>query len=94
MVQHLTTLFNRVEEEDKIPIKWSETKIKSLYKGGNKEKIQKSERDIFLMNIVCKAYERVEKLQNENKQANISSMQTAGKKDRTIYNLIIMNAII
>ena len=24
MVQNLTTLFNRVEEEDKIPIKWSE----------------------------------------------------------------------
>ena len=32
------------------------------------------------MNIVCKVCERVKKLQNENKQANISSMQTAGKK--------------
>ena len=35
------------------------------------------------------------KLQNENKQANISSMQTAGRKNRsTMDNLIIMNPII
>ena len=47
------------------------------------------------MNIVCKVYERVKKLQNENKQENISSMQTGGKKNRsTIDNLIIMNTII
>ena len=39
------------------------------------------------MNIMCKVYERVKKLQNENKQENISSMQTAGKKNRsTISN--------
>ena len=37
----------------------------------------------------------MKKLQNENKQASISSMQTAGKKIRSIIdNLIIMNAII
>ena len=47
------------------------------------------------MNIVCKVYERVKKLQNENKQENISSVQTGGKKNRsTIDNLIIMNTII
>ena len=47
------------------------------------------------MNIVCRVYERVKKLQNENRQANISSMQTNGKKNRSaIDNLIIMNAII
>ena len=47
------------------------------------------------MNIVCKVYERVKKLQNENKRANIS-IQTAGKKNRStiIDNIIIMNAII
>ena len=95
MVQSLAILFNRVEEENKIPIQWRETKIKSVYKGGNKERIQESQRGIFLMNIVCKVYERVKKLQNENKQENISSMQTAGKKNRSIIdNLIIMNAII
>ena len=95
MVQSLATLFNRVEEENKILIQWKETKIKSVYKGGNKERIQESQREIFLMNIVCKVYEKVKELQNENKQANISSMQTAGKKNRsTIDNLIILNAII
>ena len=47
------------------------------------------------MDIVCKVYERVKKLQNGNKQANMSSMQSAGKKNRsTLDDLIIMNAII
>ena len=94
MVQSLAILFNRVEKENKIPIQWRVTKIKSVYKGRNKERIQESQRGIFLMNIVCKVYERVKKLQNENKQENISSMQTAGKKNRsTVDNLIIINAI-
>ena len=95
MVQSLATLFKRVEEGNKIPIQWKRKKIKSVYKRGNKERIQESQREIFLINIVYKIYERVKKLQNENKQANISSMQTAGKKKRSaIDNLIIMNAII
>ena len=35
------------------------------------------------------------KLQNENKQANISCMQTVGKKIMSaMENLIIMNAIV
>ena len=54
MVQSLAILLNRVEEENKIPIHWKETKTKSVYKGGNK--IQESQRGIFLMNIVCKVY--------------------------------------
>ena len=37
------------------------------------------------MNIVCKLYKRVKKLQNENKQANISSMQTARKKKGQLW---------
>ena len=37
----------------------------------------------------------MKKLKNENKQENISSMQTVGKKNRsTVYNLIVINAII
>ena len=36
MVQSLVTLFNRVEEKNKIMIQWRETNIKSFYKGGNK----------------------------------------------------------
>ena len=30
MVQSLAILFNRVEEENKLPIKWRETKIESV----------------------------------------------------------------
>ena len=45
--------------------------------------------------IVCQVYERVKKLQNVNKQANRSIMQTAGKKNRsTVDKLIIMSASI
>ena len=46
------------------------------------------------MNTVCKVYDRVKKLQNENKKANKLNMQTVGKKNSlTIDNLILMNAI-
>ena len=65
MAQSLATLFNREGEENKIPIQWRETKIKSVYKGGNKERIEESQKGIFLMNVVCKVYERVKKVQNE-----------------------------
>ena len=45
IVQSLATLFKRVEEENKIPIQWRGKKIKSVYKRGNKERIQESQRD-------------------------------------------------
>ena len=86
----------RVKEEGQIPLQWRETSIKSLYKGGgSKEKIQESQRGIFITNIVSKAYEIVKKIQNEAIQSNMSNMQTAGKKNRsTMDNIIIINAII
>ena len=58
MVQSLATLFKRVEEKE-IPIQWRETKAKSVYKRGKEERAQESQTGIFLMNIVCKVYERV-----------------------------------
>ena len=96
MIESLTAIFNRVEEEGQIPLQWRETSIKSLYKGGgSKEKIQESQRGIFITNIVSKAYEIVKKIQNEAIQSNMSNMQTAGKKNRsTMDNIIIINAII
>ena len=60
-------------------MRWGKTNIKSVDKEGNKESIQESQREMFLMNIVYKVYGRVKKLHNEYKQANISSMQTEGK---------------
>ena len=85
MVQSVATLFNRVEKENKIPEEWRETKIKSVYKSGNKEGIQESQRGILLINIERKVHERVNKLQNEKKRANISSIQTTGKKKPVNY---------
>ena len=39
MIESLTKIFNRVEEERQIPLQWRETLIISLYKeGGSKEK--------------------------------------------------------
>ena len=37
MVQSLVTLFDRVEEKNKTPIQQRETKVKSVYKAGNKK---------------------------------------------------------
>ena len=43
MVESLTTIFSRVEQERQISLQWRETTIKSLYKGGGlKEKILES----------------------------------------------------
>ena len=57
MIESLTTIFNRVLEEGQIPLQWRETSIKSLYKGGgSKEKFQESQRGVFIINILSKAY--------------------------------------
>ena len=85
MVQSLAILFNRVEEEYKIPIQRRKKKVKSVCKGGNKERIQESQRGIFLINIVGKVYERVKKLQNKNKQANTSNMQNCTREKQVNY---------
>ena len=62
MIESLTTIFNRVAEEGQIPLQWKETSIKSLYKGGgSKEKIQESQRGIFIINIVSKAYMKLQR---------------------------------
>ena len=47
------------------------------------------------MNTVSKIYESALKIQNENKNENMSQMQTAGRKQRSaVDNLIILNSII
>ena len=91
MVQSLLTPFNRIEEK-KLPTQWRETKVKSLSKGANRERIQENHTGMFQMNIVRKVYGRVKKLQNENRQALYSKYVKKNKS--TIDNLIIMRAII
>ena len=60
-----------------------------------KEKINENQRGLFLMNMVAKVYEKVKKRQNEKIHSNISQMQTAGRKQRsTIDNILIVSSII
>ena len=88
-------IVNRIKTENQIPIQWQLTTVKSIHKGGVKENIQENQRGIFLVNIVSKIYESALKIQNEKKNENMSQMQTAGRKQRsTVDNLIILNSII
>ena len=69
--------------------------MKSIHKSEVKENIHESQRGIFLVNRVSKIYESALKIQNENKNENMSQMHTAGRKQRsTVDNLIILNSII
>ena len=61
----------------------------------NRKELSKSQRGLFLVNIVSKVYEKVKKTQNETKHNKMSEMQTAGKKQRSIMdNIVIVSAII
>ena len=91
----LYILFNRIKTENQIPKQWQLTTVKSIHKGGGEENIQENRRGIFLVNRVSKIYESALKIQNENKNENMSQMQTTGRKQRSaVDNLIIMNVII
>ena len=69
--------------------------MKSIHKGRVKENIQENERGIFLVNIVSKICKSALKIRNEKKNETMSQMQTAGRKQRsTVDKLIILNSII
>ena len=93
IVKSLYILFNRIKTENQMPKQWQLTTVKSIHKGGIKENIQENQRGIFLVNTVSKIYESALKIQNENKNENMSQMQTAGRKQRSaVDNLIILNS--
>ena len=95
MVKSLYILFNRIKTENKIPKQWDLKTVKSIHKGGVKGKIQENQSGIFLLNTVSTMYENALILQNENKNENMSQMQTAERKQRSpVDNLIILNSII
>ena len=79
MTKSLAVLYYRIEEEKCVPKEWGHITIKSLRKN-EKEKINENQRGLFLMNIVAKVYEKVEKRQNEKIHNNMSQMKTAGRK--------------
>ena len=71
------------------------TTVKSIHNDGVKENIQENQRGIILVSTILKIYESALKIQNKNKNENMPHMQTAGKKERsTVDNLIILNSII
>ena len=87
----LTVLYNRIEKEKCVPEEWGHITTKSVRKNG-KEKINENQRGLFLMNIVAKVYEKVKKRQNEKIHSNMSQMQTAGRKQRsTMDNILIVS---
>ena len=87
-------LFNRIKTENQIPKQLPLTKVKGIHKGEVKENIQENQRGIILVNTISKIYKSALKIQNENKNENISKMQTAGRKQRSVDNLIILTSII
>ena len=95
MVKSLYILFNRIKTENQIPHQQQLTTVKSVHKGRVKENVQKNKRGLFLVNTVSKMYENRLKIQNKNKNENMSQMQTAGRKHRSaVDKLIILNSII
>ena len=91
----LYILFDWIKTENQIPKQWQLTTVKSVRRGGVKEKIQENQREIFLVNTASKIYESALKKHNENKNENMSQIQTAGRKQRsTLDDLIILNSII
>ena len=92
--QILSILFNRIEREQGTLIQWSQTTIKSIYKGGNEANISESLRGMFLENSISKVYELVKITQNEKNNSKMSEMQTAGRKERSALDtLTIINTI-
>ena len=79
MIKSLEILYNIIEQERTIPKQWQQVTIKSVDKKGNGEELSKSQRGLFLVNIMSKVYEKIKK-KNEIIQNRMSEMQTAGKK--------------
>ena len=95
MIENLEILYNRIEQEKIIPKEWQQVITKSVDKKGSGEELSKSQSGLFLLNIVSKVYEKIQKTQNETKHNKMSEMQTSGKKQRlTMDNIIIVSEII
>ena len=90
IVKSLSILFNRIEREQRTPIQWRQTRIKSICKGGNKANISESQRVIFLVNIISKVYELVKITKNDKNNSKMSEMQVAVSKERSAMNNLMI----
>ena len=61
IIKSLEILYNRIEQEKIIPKQWQQVIIKSVDKKGSGEELSKSQRRLFLVNIVSKVYEKIKK---------------------------------
>ena len=61
MIKSLEILYNIIEQERTIPKQWQQVTIKSVDKKGNGEELSKSQRGLFLVNIMSKVYEKIKK---------------------------------
>ena len=55
MVKRLVSTFKGNEEERKIRKQLRETTIKSIYKGGQRENLSETQKEIFIINAIYKA---------------------------------------
>lgn len=77
MVKSPVSIFNRVEEERETLKQRKDTTIKSIYKRWQKEKLNETQKGIFIINVISKAYQRVKKIQNQMLQEKMSNMPAA-----------------
>ena len=80
MIKSLEILYNRIEHERIIPKQCQQVIIKSVDKKGNGEELSKSQRGLFLVNIVSNVYEKIKT--DEIIHNKLSEMQTASRKQR------------
>ena len=75
MIKSLEILYNRIEQEKIIPKQWKQVIIKSVDKKGSSEELSKSERRLFLINLVSKVYEKKKKKTTHRMKLNITKCQ-------------------
>ena len=69
------------------------TAIKSVRKKANQDKLNESQRGLFMVNVVSKVYERIKKTQNEKIHKNMNQIKCAARTQRSTMDNI-MSAII
>ena len=92
MIKSITKMFNRINDENRIPEKWKQMKIKSIHKKGS-NLLMGNKRGLFITNVISKVYEKI--LKKRNSINGISWFQCGGQKNRsTIDHVMTRMAII
>ena len=85
-------MFNRINDENRIPEKWKQMKMKSIHKKGS-NLLMGNKRGLFITNVISKVYEKI--LKKRNSINGISWFQCGGQQNRsTIDHVMTLMAII